>query len=92
MSSGMMTFLVATGAATAWLLLMRRSQNRRVRRPSGASDAGGYASDSGGWSLAGWVTPVIPRMAAADGTAAMAIAEVATAAEVAMAEEGTDAV
>jgi hypothetical protein len=31
-------------------------------------------------------------MAAADGTAAMAIAEVATAAEVAMAEEGTDAV
>jgi hypothetical protein len=50
----MITFLVATGAATAWLLLMRRSQNRRVRRASGASDAGGYASDSVGWSL-GWL-------------------------------------
>jgi hypothetical protein len=46
MGNGMMTFLVATGAATAWLLLMRRSQNRRVRRTSGGSDAGGYASDS----------------------------------------------
>jgi hypothetical protein len=46
MSSRMMTFLVATGTATAWLLLMRRSQNRRVRRPSGTSDAGGC--DGGG--------------------------------------------
>jgi hypothetical protein len=51
--SGTITFLVATSAASAaWLLLTRRSQNRRVR-VSGASESGDYAPDSEGWSL-GW--------------------------------------
>jgi hypothetical protein len=59
MSSAMTTFLVATGAASAaWLLLTRRTQNRRVTRASpdggGTSDSGGYPADGEGWSLASW--------------------------------------
>jgi hypothetical protein len=51
----MMTFLMATCAASAtWLLLMHRAQNHRIRRRSPRSDA----ADSGDYSAAstgfGW--------------------------------------
>jgi hypothetical protein len=56
--SAMTTFLIGTATASAvWLLLTRRMQNSRDRRPSpdgGTSGSCGTSSDGDGWSLASW--------------------------------------